>query len=218
MPAGLAVILSAPVFRLASSLAWPANYVARIWLPFACPDTLGAGAFLALIADETGPYAGWRRPCTRLGLVVGGPLFLLGLGLFFLNKFPRGIDTVFLPSAMGLFFLWVIDRATGFPGAFGRLLACRPMVYLGTISYGRYVLHFFMVDMVSWGWARLGLPAPLLGVSLHFALSAVATVLLASVSCYILEKPLNELKRYFPYAPAPAARAAVAPAAAAGGA
>jgi peptidoglycan/LPS O-acetylase OafA/YrhL len=65
----------------------------------------------------------------------------------------------------------------------------------------------------------VGLPAPLLGASLHFALSAVATVLLASsVSCYVLERPLNELKRYFPYAPAPAARAAVAPAAAAGGA
>ena len=110
----------------------------------------------------------------------------------------------FVPETCGysLMSVWLVDRAaSGFQGWAGRTLTFTPINYLGRISYGIYVLHFpvkavFGLMDRKWGlWQGLATadgPA-------SFVFLYAATVLCASVSWYLLEKPMNDLKRYFPY-------------------
>ena len=44
---------------------------------------------------------------------------------------------------------WVVLRAsTGFRGPIGKLLEIKPLIYLGTISYGIYVYHNFIPSLI----------------------------------------------------------------------
>jgi peptidoglycan/LPS O-acetylase OafA/YrhL len=212
MPLVLAGIAVGPLFRLGAALVWPDNHLARIWLPAACFDTLGAGAFLALISSKSYSYRGWQKPARRLGLWLGGPLMAVFLVLCAKYWFPRGMEVVLFRCVMGLFFFWLTARAAeGFPGWFGRLLANRPLTYVGKISYGVYVIHYFIPVLTAWALDRVGLSYPseeVLGrryaVAFQFVLHTTVTMVLASASWYLFEKPLNDLKRYFPYEGRPA--------------
>jgi peptidoglycan/LPS O-acetylase OafA/YrhL len=212
MPLVLAGIAIGPLFRLGVALVWPDNLLARIWLPFACFDTLGAGALLALISSRSHPYRSWRKPALRLGLWLGGPLLAVFLVLCAGHWFPRGMEVVLFRCAMGLFFFWLTARAAeGFSGWFGRLLVSRPLTYVGKISYGIYVIHYFIPVLTVWALSRVGLSYPSdealgrpLAIAFQFVLHTAVTVVLASASWYLFEKPLNDLKRYFPYEGRPA--------------
>jgi peptidoglycan/LPS O-acetylase OafA/YrhL len=74
---------------------------------------------------------------------------------------------------------------------------------LGTISYGVYLMHNFipiLVNRVSGFSYAHEIPFPLRPVIMFSV-----TVLLASLSWYGFERPINGLKRFFPYHPAPSA-------------
>jgi len=124
---------------------------------------------------------------TRIGLVgrAGEPLSesqylgrhwlyaLVGLG-------------VLLPAVFG-------DQARGLVR---RLLALRPLLYVGLVSYGVYLYHFAVyAQLRRWGFGSLAsdtspwlwLPAGLAG-----------SLLLASLSYYAVERPLLRLKRLVP--------------------
>jgi peptidoglycan/LPS O-acetylase OafA/YrhL len=78
------------------------------------------------------------------------------------------------------------------------LLEFRPIVYLGQISYGIYAYHMFMPWVLTKvfrqvGWAFPG-PGPW-----RFVLASLATVLVAMASWHLFERPINNLKRHFPY-------------------
>ena len=75
-------------------------------------------------------------------------------------------------------------------GVVARVLSWPPVVYLGRISYGLYVLH---VPVLLWAQARYGLGPR------AFLVGVVGTVAAASVSWYCFERPILGLKRYFPY-------------------
>ncbi|MGB2756180.1 MAG: acyltransferase family protein [Acidimicrobiia bacterium] len=70
------------------------------------------------------------------------------------------------------------------PGPIRWLLARRPLVYIGTISYGMYLFHVPVIQMLD----RKVLPfdaAPRLGIQLG------ATILLAAISARVLELPIR---------------------------
>lgn len=62
--------------------------------------------------------------------------------------------------------------------ALARLLALRPLVHVGTVSYGIYLLHMLCHNAVERGLARLGQPRP----ALDFALTALLAVAVATLS------------------------------------
>ena len=74
-------------------------------------------------------------------------------------------------------------------------LRIRPLVYLGRISYGIYIYHY----MVYWAFDGCGTkfddkaPWPL------EVLKILATVVLASVSWHLIERPILGLKGRFRY-------------------
>lgn len=73
-------------------------------------------------------------------------------------------------------------------GPLAAALSWRPLVYLGTISYGLYVIHMPMVDLM--GMAVRGVPGLWRLWPIHWALSLVPTVALAAASWRWFERPI----------------------------
>ena len=97
-------------------------------------------------------------------------------------------------------FCWLVLRAAhGFRGALGRLLASRPLTWLGTISYGLYVFHAFPFLLMRFA------PIRELHPLARFGLFLGLTVAIAHVSWRFFEAPINRLKDRYPYRP-PASR------------
>jgi peptidoglycan/LPS O-acetylase OafA/YrhL len=112
---------------------------------------------------------------------------------------------------LDMIFGWVVLRgARGFKGWFGRFLQWPPMAYLGKISYGLYVFHNLTVYGLVFAVRNLHAPAVILSVPwLQCLTLLVLTISAAAVSWHFFEKPLNDLKRFFPYhAPARASQPA----------
>ena len=158
-------------------------------------DALGLGAFLAVAKSRADIPTKWM---SFLALTV--PLFL---AIYVL----RAVG-VLLPFhlqlehfSMLLAILWLIDISSrGFPGRVGQLMTLQPILYLGRISYGLYVLHMFAGFPVAYFCDAIGMPSLRFGFT-GVLLKAIATILAASLSWHFFEAPLNSLKRRFPYRP-----------------
>jgi peptidoglycan/LPS O-acetylase OafA/YrhL len=111
------------------------------------------------------------------------------------------------PAALGV----VCAAARGIGGPLGRLLEWAPLVYLGKISYGLYVFHFFVPNMTArlFGWWGIAIQE-VCGPFLFVLLNGLVLVVMCALSWHFFEKQINDLKRYVPYVPrdaSPAARA-----------
>jgi peptidoglycan/LPS O-acetylase OafA/YrhL len=91
---------------------------------------------------------------------------------------------------------------TGQRRVYGRFLTWRPLKYLGTISYGLYLIHilcFVVIGDFDLKMAKHGLWGDLAVVAVRIALSIAAATLL----WYGFERPILKLKRYFITKPEP---------------
>lgn len=165
-----------------------------------CLDTLGMGALLAIVAARY-PREAVRRQLTRFAL-PGGVATIVLLQALLVSGVDWKAYVVFFDLGLALVFVWLIHLASGgFGGMVGWLLEARPLVYCGQITYGIYIYHMFtpLLTMPAIEWLGLGRwawqPGPWL------ALAVITSLLLASASWYVLERPINDLKRFFPYRP-----------------
>jgi peptidoglycan/LPS O-acetylase OafA/YrhL len=93
-------------------------------------------------------------------------------------------------------FAWLVLKATnGFGGVAGRLLSWPPVVYVGRVSYGVYLVHGLTGEIL----AALGISSRALPEPLRLLVLSAVTVGIASLSWHLLEAPLNRLKQRFPY-------------------
>ena len=93
----------------------------------------------------------------------------------------------------------VVRAATGgFPGLLGRALELRPLVYLGRISYGVYIVHLFVPLAYEAVLHRFGISGTRSPARWAFWQTAIS-IALASLSWHFYERPINDLKRFFPY-------------------
>jgi peptidoglycan/LPS O-acetylase OafA/YrhL len=95
-------------------------------------------------------------------------------------------------------------------GALRTVLSWRPLVTLGSISYGMYVwgglVQALLLPAVA---SAIGVPFLTAQFGWGpFLINATTTVILSLVSWRYLERPLNNLKRYWPYVPSRPSRAA----------
>ena len=100
----------------------------------------------------------------------------------------------FLYSLTALFLLVPAVFGPQARGVTRRFLQLRPMVYLGTISYGIYLWHQAWIEKVhQWGgWSSNALPS---GPFLEHLIPALAlTILTASASWFLVERPLLRRK------------------------
>lgn len=155
-------------------------------------DSLAAGALVAL----------WLRGGAldlnagqRLLLAAGAVVMLVcGMRWLRVEEPPAWAEFVTYP-------LWTLGStillvATLQPqGSATGPLAWSPLVYLGRISYGLYVLHFLAIAVVvGLGWCRPCTPT-------HAFYALAVTIALAAVSYQLLERPFLRLKDRFTVVP-----------------
>ncbi|HWE96961.1 MAG TPA: acyltransferase [Tepidisphaeraceae bacterium] len=183
LPAFWAAVAIPLVYKTAV-FAVSGNLLASAVLTPGCLDTLGAGALLALYA---------RSGRSK----VPAALAWFGIALVTCGAVAYALDannvawSVMLGYGMASAGAWLVARAAaGFRGVVGRVLSFGPLVYLGTISYGVYIIHNFAP--VIMGRFHLGGIRSLVSWLLF-------TLVAASVSYWTFERPINSLKRFFPY-------------------
>lgn len=171
-------------------------------------DCLGLGAALA--------WHRWSRPgrVAERALMLRWAGILGGLGLAMVVVLSFGYNRGFRLFALieatsaGLFSVWLIGRSVNeFGGVGGALLSSRPLQSIGRVSYGIYLFHAFVI--LSLENARrafeISAPSTIPGQLISFAMVAVASYAVASMSYVLFERPLIGLKRYILLRPAKSA-------------
>jgi len=198
-PMVLGLIGLAPLYRVVMAVVDPGNPLAFV-LTIGCLDALGIGALLAYAQRNRGdsPWAAAR--IGRWLLWIGLPAWAVVEVLIRLHLAPGPLLTL-RQTFLDMIFGWVIlNGAKGFKGCFGRFLQSSPMVYLGKISYGLYVFHNLTTYGLVFAVRDLHAPAWMLAVTwIRNLCVLVLTISAAAVSWHFYEKPLNDLKRFFPY-------------------
>lgn len=172
----LGLALAALAWRLAAPLLLGGD-VSRIYY---APDTNGygllAGAALAALPPD-------RR---RLPAPVGYASLLVVLGLCLTPAFPEGsVLSLYLVAAAALLALPVIAAADNL-----RLLAQRPLVVCGTLSYSWYLWNSPIINLRPGG--------EQVGTSLVFQVALVLLSLAAATVSYLcVERPALRLKQRF---------------------
>jgi peptidoglycan/LPS O-acetylase OafA/YrhL len=198
LPALTGVCLLGPVWRLAC-LAYGTTGIPLYVLPFTCLDCLGMGSLLAYLAREDAGHPAAKRLFLRLCRVGGYVLMLLWV-LVSMARTPLlcgkiALEDLFGNTALALFGCHVVSRATvPLAGDWGSLLRMRWLRFVGRVSYGIYVYHNFTPLLSAWllpGVPWIAIPP----VYANFALALA----LATVSWYLIERPLLGLKSSFRY-------------------
>jgi peptidoglycan/LPS O-acetylase OafA/YrhL len=214
----LATALCAMLARFAGSLMGLSWWTTYVLTPFRL-DGLALGAFLAVTARQAG---GLERLMGRLPWVVAVVSGLLALTFTWTRLVSReGLELV-LPvraalilALLACLLVWALiapERSTT-----SRFFRSRPMVFLGTYSYGLYVYHHFISYYLSTNRTELEL-AHWLGshgaaVALQATAGASISLAIAYLSYELFEKRFLRLKRLFATAeePAPQPAAGAAP-------
>ncbi|MBV9318419.1 MAG: acyltransferase family protein [Mycobacterium sp.] len=149
----------------------------------------GAAVAALLVQDWSALNRGWSLIRSRWGRLAARVLPVLGLGTLAwaahratgsTSEFHDGLLAAVEVAAVAVIASVALDQR----GAVARVLACRPLVWLGTISYGVYLWHwpiFMVVNGELTGWS--GLPL--------FVLRCLATVVVAAGSWWLIEQPIR---------------------------
>jgi peptidoglycan/LPS O-acetylase OafA/YrhL len=149
------------------------------------------GVFLAVGMRSREVGAAIAKFSGRIGLVVA---FAAMLFLANMTGDIRGWTRLLFQLAAA----WMLAGVVLNPGhRMVKMLEWRPLAYIGVVSYGVYLLHKLVLDLVNrvrWG-AELNQP------EVTFALCMAGTVVVAAGSYHFFEKPLLRLKGRFRGAP-----------------
>lgn len=184
-------ILSGVGFRFLVLLTPLADNPAAIWvLTPASMDTLGVGALLAILTRSAPLPLRFERAALAVAV-----LWLAIDGALRMSWLPDrlALSYALLDTLSAISFAGLVARCHRGPDdVVGRLLASRPLVALGRISYGAYLYHLpilagllAILPDLDYGPRRL-------------VLGTTATLLTAALSWTLLERPLLGLKRRLP--------------------
>jgi peptidoglycan/LPS O-acetylase OafA/YrhL len=193
----LGVAAVGPIFRIAGS-ALGIDWMPLYTLPFGWLDSLAIGGVLAYALDTSTGDERIRRALSRLGFWVGVPVVVLScVDIARQTNWAAWFRPTLEPTVWACFFAWTIESTLRRRGSTSTAaLRFRPLVYIGTISYGLYVLHTFASGLLDATLVPAGLSTPST-VPGQLASWTLVSLGLASVSWYTLERPLNRLKRFF---------------------
>jgi peptidoglycan/LPS O-acetylase OafA/YrhL len=185
------VIVVGPVYRLSYVLSGYKSMaaIATDISTLSCVDTLGLGALLALLVH--------RQAVPHWLTLSLAPLALALAVLLALLPDPRPFLVLHSPIQAVGFCGLIYGASRGFGGAVGRLLAWKPLSYVGKISYGIYVYHPFMPKLAVVGVAAATGLALDEGGAAALTLATLMTLGVASLSWHLMESRFNDLKRYF---------------------
>lgn len=186
-----AMVIVSPVVRVVCYFISPSNEFLQYVL-FPCRmDSLALGALIAL-RFRKGPWNLPRKPLTILtagSLAVAFTVVILGEYTWW-APLNRTLGLWLSSWAAALLVLWIICFRDS---RFTRFLRFRPLLYMGSISYGVYLLHMPVATLLEtaaahFGWAGYGNSFQGMIISLTAAIAS------ASVSWFFFEKPILSLK------------------------
>lgn len=111
-------------------------------------------------------------------------------------KNDRWLYIAWLPVLYSLCALLLLATFLGEPAPIRRILEWRPLVWIGRISYGIYLLHVIVISMVSRAVESLGL-SPLATLAAIVLGSICGTLVLAQLMHRVVEAPFLSLKKRF---------------------
>lgn len=157
-------------------------------------DVLMPFSLLSLAMGAT--LAVWRLECPRAlrGLKPLGYLCIVTLIISIAIQGTAALESFGTRPLTTICFVWFIAvLSTQTSGTLSRLLAARPLVYLGSVSYGVYLYHLLMLYYIVQSKHGPQLPLGLV----TFIATWTASVLLACLSWHLIEKPANAFKARF---------------------
>lgn len=193
------VILSGFVFR--SIMVYTGQSIFANLLLFGVTDALGGGALLAVVSNlsaENQLYARIKAIYFRVLPIAGIAGFIGAMALFASVEWSSPSFSRWAALFTSFPFAWIVWRSScGFDGIFGRLLSSGPAIYLGKISYGVYIIHAFVPSILI----GININPEILpkGMDAWFLVITATTIIMASVSWYVLERPANRLKSRYKY-------------------
>lgn len=173
---------------------------------FAAIDALALGGLIAYFKSYR--ISLWKRICgfSQLWIVL---ILLVFWGVSYLTEYAPFMSTVFMRIIAGSMACLIIAKSISSQKfVLKRLLSTKLFKYIGKISYGIYLYHWFvsylLLDYFNTIWKHINFESfgPLEVLKYHkylgsFIFFLVTTIVLASFSFFIVEKPLLKLKRHF---------------------
>ena len=158
-------------------------------LVFARIDAFAWGGLLAYLFHSN---RNWYELVKRFRWVFFLILILFsGLHFFDLGAFAPIKNNLFYI----LCFFVIAELVNGVPGVVGRILETRALIFIGKISYGIYLYHNLMQWLVPYFSDQLGIPFPNQNQEfVRFVIYLIITLIVASLSWFIIEKPLSKFK------------------------
>ncbi|MBO0935945.1 acyltransferase [Fibrella sp. HMF5335] len=217
MPTALLMMVGSVALRYGLMRHGSTWFIGYVSMP-TCLDAFGLGLIMAYLWLYQRPRfdalfrssIGLIISIIAFGLVVWGARTTAAAqpGLdYHVNNIYAHVWERLTASFVGFF---LIGRAIlGFRGPMKSFLESRVSQYLGQISYGLYLYHNFIYNayhtpqthIVLRVWRRLVSYVPTLGSSFafEFVYFLVITIALASLSWFLIEKPINRLKDRYAY-------------------
>jgi peptidoglycan/LPS O-acetylase OafA/YrhL len=169
-----------------SAINWSVN-------PLSSCDAVGCGALLAvarmgMVGDRVLPRLSW----VARWIGLPGYLFLVFAKGF--HQQPWYTEIV-IPTVASLAFVWLAEKASrGFTGVIGDIFNNPTMAQIGRMSYSIFLIHTFTELLLP----HVGVMGRILDSNYRFVILIPATILLANVAWYWIERPIMEMRRRMP--------------------
>ena len=163
-------------------------------LVFAMADwTLNTWVGAPALTRVFGEFLCGAALCRAVTLGLGNELprsrgDMLGTGAFmtFLLGASVGLSDFLLVALLAFTILGAVTSK----GYLVRILGCRPLVWLGEVSYSVYMVHFPVLILIRRFWERLGFAAwEPAGKTFAFLITVTLVVALAAALFYLVERP-----------------------------
>jgi len=165
-----------------------ASYFIHILTP-SCLDCFGLGAVLAYYTTYRVDTNGIKKIWILLFLFYN--IFSFIIFMFFYDNI---VNVLIISNISVISMIIIAKMSTGFQGRLKKVFENKSLMYLGKISYGMYLYHNFIPLIYNY----LKLPY-IKNTFLNFIIQFCLLLLLSSISWYLIEKPVNGLKKYFAY-------------------
>jgi peptidoglycan/LPS O-acetylase OafA/YrhL len=191
MKAFILLTLSGVAFRLAMYCfhenKFQAFLLAYDFTP-SCVDCFGIGAILAHLRVNNRQYCQFLLSKNSILYLSFACYLLLVIYEVYAPQNPISMTLIRFTCAVCCFFIIGKGSEERIKGFIGNFLQAKWIVYLGKISYGLYVYHYF----IPWILAKAHVP-----LAQIFYLPV--TILISALSWHFFEAPINNLKDKFPY-------------------